>query len=98
MAAAVLLYFGGRRRLTHCRGSNLRNIWIDVDSLVYAAHPAVKLDGIFQDVIFDRMAHFTIDITDTEICLTPIGDHMFTLLWIHGLNETPQMHLRYLLS
>lgn len=44
------------------------------------------------------MTHkFTTEITEREIILTP-EKHEFTLIWIHGLNESPQMHLRYLLT
>lgn len=51
-----------------------------------------------RSIIYPGMTHkYTMEITDREIILTP-EKHNFTLVWIHGLNESPQIHLRYLLT
>jgi hypothetical protein len=40
---------------------------------------------------------FNLEVAENEIVLTP-EKHEFTLIWIHGLSESPQTHLRYILT
>ena len=65
-----------------------------VDKVRLSPYPYYYIRGI----ALTKMNHkYTMEINEKEIILTP-EKHNFTLIWIHGLNESPQAHLRYILT